>query len=283
MAAVGELNSQISSGKRVSDFRGLSEGGNIERVLAFQGQLRESNNFLQNNKVISTRLLATSAAMDNIVKLAEDFRNTLIVQRSPGGNTLPMQEIVASTLGQIKGELNTNVAGRYIFAGSKTDLPAVGNITSSTNLNSEGKPTAYYYDGDSVNFTARITTTLEISYGTTADDPAFQQLIGAVHLAKRGNETSNNEDYEKALVMINDAISGLIALKTDAANDVSTIERVNTGHEDYRLLVEDAIGQVMDTDIPGATILLSVNQTVLQASFMAFSRISQLSLMNYLK
>jgi flagellar hook-associated protein 3 FlgL len=278
---VAQLNRQISSGKLFDSFTGLSADGNVERILSLQSQLKEADGFLNNNKVVLNRMLSANQSLGNVIKIAEDFRNNLVLRKSPGGTSIPLDAIIDNNLEQIKGELNANVAGRYIFAGSKTDRPAIGDILSDQNVSGDD-PTNFYYEGDSVQFSAQVSASLSVDYGITADDPAFQKLIGAFHIAARAQANSNDRDFALANDMLNEALSDIINLQVDVNNAISTVDKANVTHEDSKLLIQDSISQVTDTDIPQATVLMSVNQTVLQASFLAFSRISQLTLLNYL-
>ena len=281
------ISKQISSGNNVQDFTELSKLGQTERVLGFQNQKAKVDNYIQNNTIINNRLQSYNTSVANIIDVAESLRNTLLLRRTPTtGGELPLQEIVQSDLATVKGNLNVQSEGRYLFSGGRTNTQPVGD-TSQPNytLNTAGEydTNANYYQGDGQKFTINAADALEVEYGITADNPAFQKLFAAMQLAMQGDLNDDDSMLASAIDMVTASISDLSSLQANINNNITILDTANDNHEDFKLYLDQSISDITETDIGMASIDFSTAQTTLQAAFSVFSRISSLKLSDYLR
>ena len=142
-ASLNDLNRQISSGRIADTFQDLN--GVVEQVSSFETRIERNENFIRNNDIVRTRLNATNDAIGTIQDILESFRSTIsITNLSDRGSTL--EQNGEATIQQVLDQLNSQVAGRHLFAGSRTNIPPVSNPPVTLEA---GVADANYYNGNS--------------------------------------------------------------------------------------------------------------------------------------
>jgi flagellar hook-associated protein 3 FlgL len=188
-----------------------------------------------------------------------------------------MQDIARNALSELTAVLNTKLNGNYVFAGSNIDAPPVGDIANNSNIIA-GQPSTNYYKGNGIKDSISVTGDVSVSYGITADADGFRDLIGALHQAISGDISDNSADLESAMETAEKAVSGIIELRTLLGIQMETIEAIGEQNKAVKSFLEKEISLAKEADIPQVTMFLNQNITMLQASYMAFSALSGLSL-----
>lgn len=285
---LGTTQQQISTGKNASTFKELSARGQTERVLGFENQKKKTADFIRNNTIVSNRVQTYNSSLTNIITVAEQLRNLLVQRRTPtSANSLPLTQLTDSYLSTIKSSLNIEVEGRYLFSGGKTDTRPVDDIESPNYtidpVTSERLFNSKYYEGDNLKLRTQASDTLSLEYGVTANDPAFQQLIGAIHLAVEGDASNNDDTLAEAVDLVSKTITDLSSVQANINNNIAILDQTNAAHTDFNIFLDQSLNEITETDIGSATIRLSSLETTLQASFLAYSRISSLKLSDFLR
>ncbi len=277
---LAKLNKQITSGKKADTFTGL--GNDVNRVLSLEASIKESERFIRGNQTIVNRLNVMDLALSQMIEVAQQFKSNIANELSPSAPSQNLSAIADNTLDIIADSLNRQEASRSLFAGSKTDTPAVGDLKAVTNL-LDGQPTANYYLGDDLTFTIQATRQTTVEYGIKANDTAFQNLIGAVNMAISAEESGLHENMVTASDMLDDALSQLINLRSKIGANIETLEDSNVQHEGVKFQLESVLGQVTETDIVQASIEVSMNEALLTATMQTFARITSLNLTDFLR
>ncbi|MAZ34365.1 MULTISPECIES: flagellin [Thalassospira] len=206
------------------------------------------------------------------------------------------------TIGDLRDAINGNTANGAIATlrgldeheGPRLNIENVGNgsitITEIAGGNLLGalgmtkipnpRPDTSYYAGDQQILSARVDDGYNVSYGILADDPAFQSLIQGLGIAAG---TTDPDALNVALGHITDAIDNLPNVQGKIGLNIANIERVETRHEDYKVFASQAISDIEGVDVPLVVAESAQYATALNASFIAISRASELSLANYLR
>ncbi len=142
------------------------------------------------------------------------------------------------------------------------------------------RPDADYYDGDKQILEVRVDEQYNVSYGILADNPAFQKLVQGLGIAAG---TEDQDAMTVAIGFINEAINDLPNVQGQIGLDIANVERFETRHQDFKVFAAQAISDIETVDVPLTLAELSQYETALQASFIAISRASDLSLANYLR
>ena len=124
-----ELNDQrteATTGK-VAD-RGLALGLRSSLSVDLHEQVKRIDTIRAMNANVSSRLEATTDAMNAIGKIVDGALSQLTQARSAGGNVALAAKSAAAALEQLNDKLNSSFNGQYLFAGVNTDVRPVSTV-----------------------------------------------------------------------------------------------------------------------------------------------------------
>lgn len=291
---------QVSSGKVASDYAGV--GADVHRLVSLKNSSARTEQYVSNNNVVDQRLEAMETSVSQIYESVTEFR-TLLLNALNANNAQEMGIDVEAK--NYKDEmaklLNIEHDGRFLFAGSRTDTEPVDLAGWTAPVWPLTAPltqyTDEYYNGDQVQLTTAADADLTVSYGVTGDEDAFEYVLRAMHYVEISGPGVDRNTLETSLALVNAALGtsqgdatlgvpplarDLADIRTDIGISRRALENANTNHEDFLLYAQQGIGDIENVDPAAALAELSANQTQLQASYTVVSRLSQLSLMNYL-
>ncbi len=275
-----EAEIQIATGRKSRDYAGIPR--DASRLVSLESQRTRLDRFVSNNAIIESRLQLMDTSITTIFETMSQLRTLLIqgLDSSSSGDT-PIAEVARNLLDEVTGQLNTKDNGRFIFSGARTNTQAVR--VPVPDPASFGTPDSTYYDGDSLQLTARIDETVTVTYGITADRQAFQDAIGALKGAIEGDATNNTALLRTSLALAKSAIDTLASYRAEIGSDLETIGRANLRNGDLLLFIEQRIGDIENVDVPATVAQLAIEQTILQASYLTLARVSSLSLVDFLR
>lgn len=277
----GQLNekqAKIGAESKADTFAEL--GSDLNSVQSFKLSIERSKRYVASIQDAQRRNDAQFSAIQQVIDLAQQFKQNLTIENSAatsGTNNLNQQ--ANSILDSIRGALNSKDGANFLFGGSKTTTEPVTNLTYATSMDST-TPTANYYTGDDFKQAVDVSSSLRVEYGVTASDDAFKNLIGAINLAKTAESTNGN--YTDTGTLLNSAIEDLISLQARIGDNARIFDSSLDYNTKAKTTFEQKYSEVNEPDIVQLTIETSQLQATLEASFSAFSRISQLSLINFL-
>src|SRR5690606_14710223 len=211
-SSLAERQIQIASGKQAQHYSAISQKAselvNVERSVVRTIQ------FNRNIDQALTRLGIMESAVGTMVGRATEV---LAVMASAMSGTnmqdVPLAEFAATFLSEVEALLNTRHEDRYLFAGSRTDSPAV-DLSDPDYTPQAGLPGTFtadfdYYQGDNLQFTVRSAETFETPYGVTADEPAFEQLLRSLSYMSYAGANQDRAVLEEAYALMKSALNGL--------------------------------------------------------------------------
>lgn len=275
---LSKLNIQVSSGNKAQTFSEIS--GAVERVSGFQEQVSRIDNYLSNNIVVSTRLNATNNSLDQVQQVAQEFLSNAALYNPSTQNSYDLVAAGQSALNRIQDALNVTVSGSYVFSGSNTTQSPISDINAP--LTASGVADDNYYTGDNITLSARISDSFELQYGVQANDPALQNLISGIRTAMQGATDNNLAMVRSGQSLVEDSKTQLATLRAEVNTNITSLESVNDQHRQLKVFWNESLSNDLDTDIAEATIKVTENETILQASFQVFARLSQLKLTDFL-
>ncbi len=242
-------------------------------------------------------------ATDSTVSLTVGPKATPLVVTVPAG-TSPAQAIKTALQEQgvpglgrmsVTADGNLEVAaadGVSPFSVTVTGTTG-GMIATSDTRNVRDTPP----DSDTENFnyyqglqgaaprSAPIGAGTSISYGVSADEPAVERLLRALRVAETAQTqpTMDRAAVQKALGLMNDAISGISELRAHVGAQGKAVDDANSSNQLATVYVQNMVDETENLDLGTAMTSLSQQQLQLQAAYMILSRLSSLSLLNYLK
>lgn len=286
-ARMQETQIQMATGYKAQRYSGIAP--DARQLVNLESSHTRMEQYQASNKVVDLRLQtmesSTAQVLDAATKLKTLLTNAL---NASNANDMAIGLQAQNLLNEVAKQLNVKIGDRYLFSGSKTDTPPV-------NLSAPGysaPPTTYpsvadtgYYQGDGVVLSTRAADDYDLSYGATADEPAFEETIRALQLAATVTTTPtlDRDRLNDALGLVNDAINGLPTIRSRIGAAQNALDAANEDHADMMTYMEQSIVQITSVDVTEAASRMASDQLMLQASYMTISQLSQLSLANYLR
>jgi flagellar hook-associated protein 3 FlgL len=109
-------------------------------------------------------------------------------------------------------------------------------------------------------------------------------LVGALEgtVVTPADQAKYASDLNSALVNLGQATDNIIAVRAQVGSRLSELDSLANLNQDLNLQYAQTLSNLQDIDYAKATADLTRKQTDLQAAQQSFTRISQLSLFNYL-
>lgn len=219
---VTDLQNQASSGYKSRDYAGIADSA--QRLLNLEGEYTRTEQYLRNTTQGKLRLQSMETAVDSMTTIATQIK-TLLIQASSAqqASDVNVRDEASQALEQIANLLNTNLDGRYLFAGGRSEEPAV-------NIDKIYAPDNYLSDPD----TSLTRTTTLASLGVTTGQ------LQIVSTDVDGNSVTTTVNYNAAADDIGDIIDAINTVTTNGAiaslrglggsgNQLLNIENVGNG------------------------------------------------------
>lgn len=280
-----KIQAQISSGLKAETFQGLN--GEVEQFVQLESKISKSKMYQQNNSINISRAETTNVALDQIIDIAQDMNNLMVLRRNPAlEDDIAFDVQMRSQIRSLARELNTTFDGRYIFGGTRTNVNPVIVDPDVPGPVRVGELDSNYYQGAAEEAQVRVDENTLISIDVTADHEGFQRLFGAAALALAAHaepdSTESDDLLVKAIDMIQQGIKDVTAVQAETNTNVLLMRNINDRHEQLQLYWQGVTESVSKTDVLSASSKLAMDQAVLQASFQAFATVNRLRLVDFL-
>lgn len=276
---LADLQEQISSGVKAKTFQGLN--GQVEQYTLLESKMRRTESFIQGNVASIARLQTADQSLGQMVDIADDMENLIVMGLdTTTGGALAFRQQMENLLKAMGTSLNINFDGRYIFSGTATNqLPIPDVLTPPV---TSGIPDASYYAGSSTSVSMRADDNIAYDFPVRADDPAFQKIYAAAHMAIKAHESGDMLKMREALTMIQGGQDDLNTVRATVNMEIINVGDINDRLSSLNLYWKGVTEKVGKTDIVAATTQIASYEAVLQATFQVYARLSQLRLSDYL-
>lgn len=276
-----DTQKQISSGEKSDTYAGLS--GQVELLASVTNRLNKSSQYIKNNQLTISRLDSTNQAISQLIDVASAAKNSILQRRNGVGiEGAAYEQQVVAYFRTAASQLNTNVDGRYLFSGARTDSKPINEEEFPVPVEL-GVLDSGYYNGSTDDISVRIEDNYAIDYNVRADSPAVQRLMAAFALVKEGNIQNDDELLKDAYDMMQSATEGLIELQAQIGTTQGVINGANERHDTQSVYWKGLREDVVNADVVALSAKLAVDNVTLQASFQSFSKINSLRLVDFLR
>jgi flagellar hook-associated protein 3 FlgL len=280
------LEEQIASGQKSQTYAGIAP--QAAQVISLQATQSLQQGYIDTIGTVNTRLQTMSLAMQNIASIASSFQATLANSAfSPNGANV--QQTAQQLLVELGSYMNTQDGSRYVFSGNQTStqtfnpagLPSPGDLTTNV--------AADYYGGDAGIAQATVDHNVNLQYGVTGDNPAFEQIVRVLNFFANNAaplSQSNPTDVanvQQAQQMLGGAAKAVQQLVAIAGEQEANLAQLKTAHKNAITLANTSLNNIEQVDSATAITQLNTLQTQLQASYQTINLLQSLSLANYLK
>ena len=275
-----DRQAQIASGLEALNYAGISS--ETHQLVSIKAAAKQAQTFIDQNSQIDGRLQVIDSTLGGLGDLASTLKVRLIQRlSSTTGDSSAIAQEAGQMLTEAAGLMNAQLSGRFLFSGARTDTPPVVEpIPDPANF---GVPDDSYYQGDDNELTARISETQEIRVGLSGNRAGFQQLIAALKATIEGDNTNNTGLIEGALDLVTSAIDEINSYRAEIGTSSATLTRATASHRDLQVQADGVVSDIENVDVPSAVSALSADQAALEASFITVARITQLSLVDFLR
>ncbi len=274
---IQDWQNKLATGERIH--RPGDDPVGIGYLMRYDTELSRSAEFLENART-GIGILNT---MDDLMQQANDVlkRAKVITQQAATG-TVPEdgRKAIAAEMKQLREQLvligNSSYNGRYLFNGQKMDQPPY------TSANAANEPTdrGVFYLNVSPSVTVPVSLTGEDIFGAAGDlENTFKILDDTI-------EHLEANDQEKLLADMDrfDIGADRIAKAwAEIGARTNRFELVENRILDEQATLEELRGKVSGVDMADAIMQLKIQENILQAALSTGARISQLSLIDFIR
>jgi flagellar hook-associated protein 3 FlgL len=289
---IADRQLQISTLQKSQDYAGIADESN--RLVTLEASKRRVEQYLTEGTSVKLRMQTMLNSIDSLKTTLKDVQGMArdILEDGTLPDGIDKDEFAQVKISEIKDFLNVKVAGRYLFSGSLTETEPVvpGDLsTAPTNTSTlpafttEAEP-SFYYQGDNTKLKARLDEGLDIQYGVTADNPAFEKMIRAVRILRSTPLTDTNikAKMQEAADLCTEAQTDLQSVELNVGTKLEQLGRTTKTLQSSKEFMGGIVSDLESADTFTAVAELTQDQTMLEASYNVLVRLSQLTLTKYL-
>jgi len=271
---LNKANEVVSTGKLINNLSDDPVG--LNQVLNIKSTLSNIEQLGRNISMGKSWLTTSESALSNVQNLISDVKG-LCVQMATATTDAAQRasaaQTVQNTLEEIISLANTELNGRYIFAGSKTD----------TTPFSQGG----VYNGDNNPFTINIgrNSTVQVGsdgeavFGTTGSANDIFKTLTDLKTALTGNSVTG---VQEAMTKLDNHFDHISAKISDLGSKSIRLEIKENILQDMDIANTERLANIEDADITEAIIELKSKELAYQAALASSAKVMQLSLVDYL-
>ncbi|CCG42665.1 Flagellin and hook associated protein [Magnetospirillum molischianum DSM 120] len=270
---------QKSSGLKSSTYAELGSA-DVSRLVTVEDTLSRTKAWSANTQTVLDRVEVMHSTLGSIGDKMTSLKKTLSAAVSNTGSVLDYPELGRGMLNDLKNLMNTQVDGRYLFSGGRTDTAPVD--ISKLTLPPTGVD-LNYYQGDSSLASVQVSSDLTLTYGVTANNSGFEKALRAAAMLTDLTAVPIDSDKVKAAyTLASEAFNDLVNIRGNVSVSSSRLEEIKNSQDDAVTLLASRASDLKSVDIADIAVQVSQLQTSLEASFSALAKISSLSLAKYL-
>lgn len=272
-----DLRVQAATGKKVS--KPSDDPSAIRPMLDTRGQIRASERFLRTLGTAGDRLNILDTHLERVENLMVRAKESLVYA---GNGSLSQADLktLGNQMRQMKEELlavaNANVDGKYLFSGFSEDV-----IPYPTGTPGE-------FDGDDNKIELEIGPGEKIAVNLTGSevfgDPGtgkdvwqlFDEMIAALEAGDSAAALAEMDNLDRAA----DHARGRRSLMGNLAQRV---DNAQLNMEDMRIDMKAMLSRLEDADILETLTNMTMQETALKAALDITSRVSRLSILDYMR
>jgi flagellar hook-associated protein 3 FlgL len=280
-AAMANLQTQESSSLKSEFLAGY--GADTQQVVNLQVSVTRSQSYIDASTLADSKVQVMYSAVGKMNDLITNLRAQLSAA-SAGSSTATASAISSAQqmLQQMASLMNSQYNGEFVFGGARTSTAPADLSTFATGAGSVTTPDSSYYRGDGEIASVQVAADQSVSYGVTADNPAFEQTMRALKFVANST-TLSPADITNALNLASSALDATATVQAKLGDSATQMESAKSLQADYQSFAQTLGTNLTGVDLAAITAQMSTYQAQLTASFSAISVIQGLNLASFLK
>jgi flagellar hook-associated protein 3 FlgL len=278
--AMANANKVISTGKRINDLSDDPVG--LVTVLDLRGSLANMEQLQDNISMGRSWLNMGESVLGETEEILTQAKTMAIEMSSSSreaADRAMSAEVVDGYMREILSLANTQVSGRSIFAGTKTDTdPFYYDETGTGEV---------VYNGNSTPFAIQLGSGIQVDigrdgreiYGTNWDDNnIFKTLVDF----KTALETDDVAAIQGIIDKLETHLETIRSVSADTGSKSIRLDVKERIVEDLTLSYTERTSSIEDADIAEAVVNLQSKELAYQAALSSSAKVMNLSLVNYI-
>lgn len=280
-ATMANLQAQEASGLK-SQFL-ADYGADTQQIVNLQVSVTRSQSFVDASTLADNKVQVMYSAVGTMTDLITTLR-TQLSAASTGSSTATASAISSAQqmLQQMASLMNSQYNGEFVFGGARTSTAPADLTTFATGAGSLTTPDTSYYQGDGEIASVRVAADQTVSYGVTADNPAFEQIMRVLKFVANST-TLTSTDITSALDLASNALDATATVQAKLSNSAAQMESAKSLQTEYQNFAQALGGDLTGVDVAAVTAQLATYQSQLTASFSAISKIQGMNLATFLR
>ncbi|WP_226670819.1 flagellar hook-associated protein FlgL [Metabacillus litoralis] len=271
---MGKYQDQLATGKKInrpSDdpvvaIKGMFYRTNLTEVEQYKRNLNEAYQWMESSE----------QGIEHATQVSQRIRE-LLVQGNNGSNSPDDLKAIAAEIGQLKEDLagvaNTQVAGRYIFNGTKTDKNPI-------TVNGDGTLT---FDMNTEPFNVEVSKGVQLKVNINATNvfgSEFFNTLDSIEASLKNGDMSNGGQL---LSDLDSHFNIMLAERSEIGARYNRLEMIDARIQDQEIIANRILSENEDADIERVITELTIQESIHRASLAVGSKVIQPTLIDFLR
>lgn len=284
-----DAQARVTSQKIATDLSGFGRGS--ESLTAFKSAQARIQGFMDTGESVTARLEAQDLALSQVNDAVGDAR-TAMANAIASESSVTLMLDISNQFQAMQSALNMRHRGAFLFSGSRADTAPV-TVQSLAEL-SAAPDVASTFANDQLAAVSRLTEGAPLKTGVLAnevgstvfqifrdiqafnDDPATGPFVGKLTQAQKTFLTTQLTRLDEAKVEV-------VSVVANNGSLAKQVENLNSSNAAQFQSLEALVGKRTDADLAQAVTDLKMSEIAIQASAQVVSRLSEVSLLNFLR
>lgn len=281
-----EAARQSSAQTKATDLKGY--GREAQTLVSAQRLVARTDGFIATAGELTTRMeiqdVSLGRAADVVAKLKEDLFQNVGLETGEG-----IRSRLEEAFSVLKDAMNSNLGGRFLFGGVVNDAPPI----TATDLDDLAAQNLTDVIGqDSVSQMMRIEEGRTVKAGLVAKDFVSEAFASIKRLAELDNGPDGPFEgdltqtqllaVKDELTALGQAYDDLLMAQSENGRMTKDVEAASSRQTARKAALNEAIGDIVNVDLPEVAVRLNQAQFSYQASAGVFQTLKGLSLLTYL-
>ena len=273
--SVSDLQAKLGSGKQItSPSQDVQKANLISRL---ESNISSQKIYKENIEVAMTRLTSEETALTSITEVFQRA-SELAILGANGTMAAEDRAVLGAEVTELKKELirlgnSQDIDGNYLFGGNRIESPPFA-------VNEQG---ATQYVGDHSRLSIRVSDSRTMDINTLGSELLTPDDFAAIESLEAGLISNNLAEVRSSIDVVKTSSDRLSVSFGRLGARMATLNSQAQLQEDTTVRLETVLSGHKDLDYAKAITELSQESLALQALQASFTKISQLSLFNYLR
>ncbi|MDO9462099.1 MAG: flagellin [Alphaproteobacteria bacterium] len=285
-AQLADDQRQVATGYKSDTFKGIARDASA--LISAQAIDSRTTQFIELGQQVGAVVSIQDTALSGIYDAAKGLRDSILGSlANNSGRTVSVDLDSAFVSG--KAMLNTRYAGKFLFAGARSDVQPFNPADIST-LATVATPIADFFQNSQQKAQVRIEQNVIVQHGVLASDMGLDMMASIKRMAEYDAATPFSEALTPAdrailqaeVANLDNVLSGIIKLQANNGFVANRIESVVIRQEALENVNKQLIADLSEVDMAEAITRFNRDQLAIEASYSLIRQLSQISLLNFL-